>query len=66
MLKANIGGSEVQIPDCERQPVECWTRVMGYFRPVSGYNNGKKSEFEERVWFTEEQILKHEKEQKVA
>jgi len=40
--------------------------VMGYFRPVSGYNNGKKSEFEERVWFTEEQILKHEKEQKVA
>lgn len=26
MLKANIGGSEVQIPDCERQPVECWTR----------------------------------------
>ena len=36
-----------------RQPVECWTRVMGYFRPVSGYNKGKKSEFEERVWFTE-------------
>lgn len=26
MLKANIGGSEVQISDCERQPVECWTR----------------------------------------
>ena len=31
----------------QRQPVECWTRVMGYFRPVSGYNKGKKSEFEE-------------------
>jgi len=39
-----------------RQPVECWTRVMGYFRPVSGYNKGKKSEFEERVWFTESHI----------
>lgn len=37
-----------------RQPVECWTRVMGYFRPVSGFNKGKQSEFKERVWFTEQ------------
>lgn len=37
-----------------RQPVECWTRVMGYFRPFSHFNKGKKSEFKERVWFTEE------------
>lgn len=37
----------------QRQPVECWTRVMGYFRPVSGYNKGKKSEFAERKWFVE-------------
>jgi anaerobic ribonucleoside-triphosphate reductase len=36
-----------------RQPVECWTRVMGYFRPYSQFNNGKKSEFNERTWFTE-------------
>lgn len=42
--------------ESQRQPVECWTRVMGYFRPVSGYNNGKKSEFYERKWFTEEKI----------
>lgn len=27
---------------------------MGYYRPVSGYNKGKQSEFKERVWFTEE------------
>ena len=26
---------------------------MGYFRPLSGYNIGKKSEFKERVWFKE-------------
>lgn len=38
----------------ERQPVECWTRVMGYFRPVSQFNKGKKSEFQERTWFKEE------------
>ncbi len=37
-----------------RQPVECWTRVMGYFRPVSQFNKGKQSEFKERVWFVEE------------
>ena len=38
----------------ERTPCECWTRVMGYFRPYSHFNNGKKSEFDERQWFTEE------------
>ena len=24
-----------------RQPVECWTRVTGYFRPVSQFNVGR-------------------------
>ena len=38
----------------ERQSVECWTRVMGYFRPYSHFNKGKKSECEERQWFIEE------------
>ena len=44
---------QFNIDEDERQPVECWTRVMGYFRPVSGYNIGKKSEFNERKWFKE-------------
>ena len=43
----------IVLNDDERQPVECWTRVMGYFRPVSHFNKGKKSEFAERVWFNE-------------
>jgi anaerobic ribonucleoside-triphosphate reductase len=42
----------------ERQECEVYTRCMGYFRPVSQYNIGKKSEFEERKWFTEEKIKK--------
>ena len=42
--------------ESERQPCECWTRVMGYFRPFSHFNNGKKSEFKERVWFNETSI----------
>ncbi len=37
-----------------RQRVECWTRVMGYFRPISYFNIGKQSEFANRKWFKEE------------
>ncbi len=31
-----------------RQRCEIWSRVMGYFRPVSLWNIGKKAEFAER------------------
>ncbi|GEM_PF-158720 len=37
----------------ERQRCEVWTRVMGYHRPVSEFNPGKKSEHYERVHFLE-------------
>ena len=30
-------------------PVECYSRVVGYFRPVEQWNIGKKEEFAERV-----------------
>ena len=42
---------EIELKDEERQPCEVWTRVMGYYRPVSAYNIGKKGEFNERVNF---------------
>lgn len=32
----------------KRTKCEIWSRVMGYHRPVSYFNIGKKSEFEER------------------
>lgn len=35
----------------ERTKCEIWTRVMGYHRPVSQYNHGKKSEFYSRTYF---------------
>jgi anaerobic ribonucleoside-triphosphate reductase len=41
------------LKDEERQPCEVWTRVMGYYRPVSEFNCGKKSEQAERVCFME-------------
>ena len=45
---------KVILSDEERQPVECWTRVMGYFRPVSQFNNGKQSEYAERRMLVQE------------
>lgn len=42
----------IELKDEERQPCEIWTRVMGYFRPVNGFNIGKKQEFMDRVYFS--------------
>jgi len=39
-----------------RTPCEVYTRVMGYIRPVSGYNPGKKSEFYGRKYFEENAV----------
>lgn len=36
-----------------RQVTERYTRVMGYHRPVSAFNNGKKSEHADRQSFRE-------------
>lgn len=41
----------------ERQRCEIWTRVMGYFRPESEFNQGKKAEFTERKYFSEEKAV---------
>ncbi|MBI4061753.1 MAG: hypothetical protein HY403_10010 [Elusimicrobia bacterium] len=43
----------VGLEDSERQPCEVWTRVMGYHRPVSSFNIGKKGEHYERRFFKE-------------
>ena len=39
--------------EISRTPCEVYTRVMGYIRPVSNYNQGKKSEFYGRKYFEE-------------
>lgn len=51
---------QVTIPAEERTECEVWTRVMGYHRPVQSYNVGKKGEFEERKYFTEDAAKKHQ------
>ena len=37
----------------KRTKCEVYTRVMGYLRPVSQYNIGKKAEFYSRQYFDE-------------
>ena len=41
------------LKDEERTRCEVWTRVMGYHRPVTSFNTGKKSEHRERLHFVE-------------
>lgn len=50
---------EVKLDDKERQPTEVWTRVMGYHRPVSEFNKGKKSEYYSRKCFCEDKAIVH-------
>ena len=52
-ITASPAAEQITLSDDERQPCEVWTRVMGYHRPVSSFNRGKKSEYAERVCFAE-------------
>ena len=47
----------VTLSDDERQACEVWTRVMGYHRPTSSFNTGKKGEFQDRIYFREEKAF---------
>ena len=49
----NLNTAEIILTNQERQPCEVWTRVMGYHRPVSSFNTGKKGEHYERKHFQE-------------
>lgn len=49
--------NDITLTDEERTKTEIYTRVMGYHRPVSEFNRGKKSEFYERKCFKEEKII---------
>lgn len=45
---------KIELKNEERTACEIWTRVMGYFRPQTSFNKGKRSECSERICFTEE------------
>ena len=45
--------ADTQLSDSERTRCEVWTRVMGYYRPVSMWNAGTQSEYADRRAFLE-------------
>lgn len=51
--EADNAEPEVVLDDAERTRCEVWTRVMGYHRPVSAFNAGKRAEHAERACFRE-------------
>jgi anaerobic ribonucleoside-triphosphate reductase len=53
MASAKSGLKSPLIANSERQRCEVWSRVMGYHRPISGWNIGKKQEFADRQYFKE-------------
>lgn len=57
MVQTLVGQHMITLNDEERQECEIWTRVMGYYRPVSEFNIGKKSEHYERIFFEETKAL---------
>jgi len=47
-----IAGENFYCPQCTiKQPCEVYSRIVGYLRPVSQWNNGKQEEFKERKEF---------------
>lgn len=49
-----MNDARIELKTEERTPCEVWTRVMGYHRPVSAFNNGKRAEHAERCYFSEQ------------
>ena len=58
ILEKRLSELKKKLESVKGEKCEIWTRVMGYHRPVSEFNKGKKSEFKERVYFEEEVALK--------
>ncbi|MFZ1626279.1 MAG: anaerobic ribonucleoside-triphosphate reductase [Candidatus Moraniibacteriota bacterium] len=50
---SNMGNGIESGANERRTRCEVWTRVMGYHRPVSHFNIGKKAEHYSRKHFTE-------------
>jgi ribonucleoside-triphosphate reductase len=47
-----LAGEHFQCPTCG-EAAEVYTRIVGYYRPVSRFNKGKQAEYEERLVFSD-------------
>lgn len=44
-IKTKIEELKNEMADCHGTPCEVYSRVVGYLRPVQGWNKGKKEEY---------------------
>lgn len=44
---------------CEKN-CEVYSRIVGYFRPIRNWNDGKREEFKDRLPYDEEKSLRSE------
>lgn len=49
----------------KKVPCEVFSRIVGYFRPIKNWNDGKKAEFHDRLTFDENISMKHEMKNKI-
>lgn len=64
--ETNALANEAALKDEERTRCEVWTRVMGYHRPVSAFNAGKRAEHADRAYFCEQPKGTPDREQQLA
>jgi ribonucleoside-triphosphate reductase len=43
-----LAGEHFKCPTCNKQ-AEVYSRIVGYYRPVQNWNEGKQEEFRQRV-----------------
>ncbi|MBU1703784.1 MAG: ribonucleoside triphosphate reductase, partial [Nanoarchaeota archaeon] len=60
-----LTGEQIKCSECG-QPTEVYTRIVGYFRPVSKWNIGKKEEYKQRLEYEENKSLVSEFKSKVV
>jgi ribonucleoside-triphosphate reductase len=58
-MTVQIKGRDITINDGERQEMEQWTRIVGYFRPIDHFNVGRKQEAKDRTWYKESNAYSH-------
>lgn len=49
--KVKESASEKTVVKVKKIPTEIYSRVVGYYRPVSNWNEGKREEFKDRKEF---------------
>jgi len=52
-----LRGEHFKYPQCGK-PAEVYSRIVGYFRPVANWNQGKQEEFKDRLEYDEQISMK--------